>query len=66
MEIAGRVSVPLDTGELQALTMMAKDGVRHPRDQLRYLLREEARRRGLLEACEQQERELDHGANVEP
>ena len=48
-----RVNVPLDTCELTALVLMAKTDCRHPREQMRYLLREEAYRRGLL-SLEQQ------------
>ncbi len=49
MHIAARVNVPLASSELEALVRMAADDVRHPREQLRYLLRTEAQRRGLLE-----------------
>ena len=45
-----RISVPLDRCELDALLNMAAADCRHPREQMRYLLREEARRRGLLAA----------------
>lgn len=43
-----RVNVPLDNRELTALVQMSEADCRHPREQLRYLLREEAYRRGLL------------------
>ncbi len=43
-----RVNVPLDDRELTALVRMAEAECRHPREQMRYLLREEACRRGLL------------------
>ncbi len=43
-----RITVPLDDSELQALMSMAARDCRHPREQLRFLLREEARRCGLL------------------
>lgn len=49
---AARVSVPLDTSELTALVQMAKIDCRHPREQMRYLLREAAQARGLLPASE--------------
>lgn len=42
-----RVSVPLASSEVQALVAMAHDECRHPREQLRHLLREAARARGL-------------------
>jgi hypothetical protein len=45
---AARVNVPLDTSELTALVQMAKTDCRHPREQMRYLLREEAYKRGIL------------------
>jgi hypothetical protein len=45
-----RISVPLDKAELTALATMAATDCRHPREQMRFLLREEARRRGLLAA----------------
>jgi hypothetical protein len=45
---AARVNVPLDTSELTALVQMAKTDCRHPREQMRHLLREAARTRGLL------------------
>ncbi len=43
-----RINVPLERGELQALISMSKIDCRHPREQMRYILREEAHRRGLL------------------
>ncbi len=48
-----RVNVPLDPGELTALVRMSETDCRHPREHMRYLLREEAYKRGLL-AEEQQ------------
>jgi hypothetical protein len=45
---AARVSIPLDSSELNALVQMAQAECRHPREQMRFLLREEAQRRGLL------------------
>jgi|RhiMetdeSRZDD1v2_1073273.scaffolds.fasta_scaffold2377934_2 hypothetical protein len=45
---AARVNVPLDTNELTALVQMAKTDCRHPREQMRHLLREAAQHRGLL------------------
>jgi hypothetical protein len=46
---------------------MAREEVRHPREQLRYLLREEAQRRGLLtpERSEQAEQEAHNAAHNE-
>lgn len=50
---AVRVNVPLSGTEAQVLIQMAKDDCRHPREQLRYLLRNEAERRGfVLDATE--------------
>ncbi len=43
-----RVSVPLDASEVRALVAMARDDCRHPREQLRYLLREAAHQRGFV------------------
>jgi hypothetical protein len=43
-----RLSVPLERAEARALIEMAGAECREPRQQLRYLLRREARRRGLL------------------
>ena len=43
-----RVNVPLEPRELVALVRMAAADCRHPREQMRYLLWEEAWRRGLL------------------
>lgn len=45
-----RISVPLDKSEFAALLDMATTDCRHPREQMRYILREEAQRRGLLTA----------------
>jgi hypothetical protein len=51
-----RVSVPLDNSEADALISMARAACRHPREQLRFLLRQEARRLGLV--AQQTEDEL--------
>ncbi len=56
MEIQ-RVKVPLDQAEIEALVNMADEECRHPDEQLRFLLRSEARRRGLLD-CRTPESEL--------
>lgn len=48
MATTGRITVPLDKNEATALRRMAEADCRHPREQLRHLLREEAFRRGLL------------------
>jgi hypothetical protein len=47
-----RISVPLERSEARALIDMAGAECREPRQQLRYLLRREARRRGLLTALQ--------------
>lgn len=44
-----RINVVLEKPELSALVSMANAECRHPTEQLRYILREEARRRGLLD-----------------
>ncbi len=43
-----RINVPLDQTEMQALVSMAEVDCRHPREQMRWLLIQEARRRALL------------------
>ena len=43
-----RINIPMDTQEYTALLSMARADCRHPREQLRYLLREAAQARGLL------------------
>ncbi len=45
-----RLKLTLDQAEYSALLNMAIGELRSPDDQLRYLLRTEAQRRGLLEA----------------
>lgn len=45
-----RIVITLNPDERAALGAMACDDLRHPRDQIRYLLREAARTRGLLSA----------------
>ena len=42
------IYIPLTADEAHALVAMAQAECRHPRDQMRYLLREAARARGLL------------------
>lgn len=43
-----RIFVPLTADEAKALLTMSQADCRHPREQMRYLLREAARARGLL------------------
>lgn len=47
---AASIYVPLDPNERVALLRMAEADCRHPRDLLRYLLRQEAARRSMLPA----------------
>lgn len=54
-----RVSVPLERAEARALIEMAGAECREPRQQLRYLLQREARRRGLL--SQKQTSEYENG-----
>ncbi len=55
-----RINVVLEKPELSALVSMADAECRHPTEQLRHILREEARRRGLLgQETGTQEQELD-------
>ncbi len=44
----GRLVIVLNHGEARALLRMAEEECRHPREQLRFLLRQEAIRRGLI------------------
>ncbi len=44
----GRITVPLDVTEANALWEMAELDCRTPHDQIRYLLRRDAQERGLL------------------
>ncbi len=53
------VNVPLDKCELAALVRMAEVDCRHPREQMRHLLRVEASKRGLLTKEQQMNREED-------
>ncbi len=46
--MAARLMITLTNNECDALMSMADTDLRDPREQLRYLLREEAGRRGLL------------------
>lgn len=52
----GRISVPLSTDEREALIRIAEVECRDPRDQMRYMLREEGQRRGLISGDEQKEK----------
>jgi len=42
-----RITVPLSPEEQKALALMARQELRDPRDQIRWILREEAERRQL-------------------
>jgi len=60
-----RLYLKLDMAEYRALAAMAKAELRDDREQLRYLLREEAQRRGLLTDSsssmpEEQNRSIEH------
>ncbi len=46
--MTARLMITLTSNECDALMSMADTDLRDPREQLRYLLREEAGRRGLL------------------
>ena len=59
-----RVNVSLNQSEAAALIGMADAECRHPREQLRHILREEARRRGLLPP-EPQEQPATNKSEVE-
>ena len=47
-----RINVPMNNHELTALLQMARADCRHPREQLRCLLRAEAERHGFLPAID--------------
>jgi hypothetical protein len=47
-----RVTITLSEDERTALVSMAGNDYRQPQEQLRYLLRTEAQKRGLLDASE--------------
>lgn len=53
------INVALESMELQALIDMAEVDCRHPREQMRFILREEARRRGLLSIESEEDRAQD-------
>lgn len=59
-----RISVPLESADLQALVLMAQADCRHPRHEMLWLLRQEATRRGLLAAGAQQA-EREQGQRAE-
>ena len=43
-----RISVPITTEEREALRVLAKRELRDPREQVRFLLRQEFEKRGIL------------------
>jgi len=45
----GRITVPLDNWEATVLRQIAESDCRPPQNQIRFLLREEGRRRGLID-----------------
>lgn len=47
-----RISITLDSEETAALILSARADYRHPREQLRYIMRRELERRGLLPAAD--------------
>lgn len=57
-----RLTVTMNQQERQALEELARQNLRQPREHMRYLLREEALRRGLLpeESREGAAREVCH------
>ena len=50
--------MPLSPPELAALVELAKSECRHPRDQARFLVRQELRQRGFLEMHSKRESEI--------
>ncbi len=62
---AGRLVIALDVSEVRALIRMAEAECRQPREQIRFLLRQEAVRRGLIHV-EQQGNYTPLWASVQP
>ncbi len=60
-----RINVPLSPAELKALVSMADKACRHPREQARFIIREEAQRRGLLQAESESESDRLHGHKLD-
>lgn len=58
-----RMVLVLSELERQALKVMSENDLRFPREQLRYLLRLEAIRRGLLPADNRPAQEVLHATN---
>lgn len=61
-----RISITLNSEETAALIAYAQQSLRHPREQVRYVLRQELQRRGLLPADsgaadDRQAPEVQHG-----
>lgn len=57
-----RLMITLSNDEAVALARLANEGLRGPREHLRYLLQEEARKRGLLSTPREREPGLDERA----
>lgn len=61
-----RLRIPLEQREYSALLKMAQAELRSPDDQIRYVLREELRHRGLLQSddiqYQEQKQEVHHDA----
>jgi len=55
-----RITVPLSDKEREVLAQMATEALRDPRDQIRWILRAEAERRGLWPAALLSENQHSH------
>ena len=64
--VAARVNVPLDDRELTGLVRMSEADCRHPREQMRFLLREELQKRGLLAVDRREQVIGEEHADTEP
>ncbi len=59
-----RVMVTLSMTEIKALTRMAMADCRHPREQLRFLFRSEAEKRGLLDSDSDTQKATEEQSNT--
>lgn len=55
--VVTRIKIPLDQAEYSALLTVSLAEMRSPSDQVRFILRQELERRGLLHTVEQDDRQ---------
>lgn len=55
-----RITIPLSDKEREALAQMATEALRDPRDQIKWILREEAERRGIWPPAFLSEKPVSH------